>query len=97
MTDKERALYDAILHLKTVQECSMFFRDLCTPTEITAMTDRFRVARLLDQGKLSYRDIQEQTKVSLATITRVARFLTQEVYQGYRLIFDRLKHKGLKS
>lgn len=87
----ETALFEAILQLKTPEECDLFFRDLCTPAEINAMSERWRVARLLDAGELSYREIHDKTGVSLATIGRVARFLSQEAYQGYRLIIDRLK------
>lgn len=90
-------LYQSILKLKSIKECESFFRDLCTPQEITAMADRLLVAKLLDQENLSYREIHQKTGVSLATIGRVARFLTQENYQGYRLVLDRLniqKDKG---
>ncbi len=91
MKPEETALYQAILALKCEEECAAFFQDLCTPTEIVAMAERWRVARLLDEQKLSYREIHDRTGVSLATIGRVARFLTQETYRGYRLVLDRLK------
>lgn len=88
----EESLYLGILHLKSVKDCLAFFHDLCTPAEIKALVERFKVAKLLDEKKLSYREIQEKTGVSLATIGRVARFLTQENYHGYRLVLDRLKN-----
>lgn len=91
MSIEEKLLYQGVLKLKTADECASFFHDLCTPAELTAMSERFRVAKLLDEQKLSYREIHQQTGVSLATIGRVARFLTQEAYQGYRLVLDRLK------
>lgn len=90
MIEEERNLYSAVLHLKTVEECRSFFHDLCTPAEIKAITERFRVATLLDEKQLSYREIHDKTGVSLATIGRVARFLKQETYHGYRLILDRI-------
>ena len=86
----ETSLYQAILQLKTPKESAAFFLDHCTPAVITAMCERWKVAQLLDQKQLSYREIHQKTKVSLATIGRVARFLTQESYKGYRLILDRL-------
>jgi uncharacterized protein YerC len=46
---------------------------------------------LLEEGQSSYRDIHDQTGVSVTTIGRVARFLQQENFQGYKLIIDRLK------
>ena len=90
----EADLYRAILQLKTIEECSSFFHDLCTPAELNAMSERWRVAKLLNEHGYSYREIHEKTGVSLATIGRVARFLTQETYQGYQLVLDRLKNLG---
>ena len=52
----ERALFTAILALRSVEECRSFFRDLCTPTELQAMADRWAVVELLERG-LPYRDI----------------------------------------
>ena len=89
MDNSELQLYQAILSLRNIEECQAFFKDLCTPKEIRDLKDRLLVARLLHQGNLSYREISSQTKVSLATITRVARFLTQETYQGYKMILNR--------
>lgn len=89
----ETALYAALLNLKTQGECASFIHDLCTPAEIKAMSERFRVAQLLDEKQLSYREIHDKTGASLATIGRVARFLTQETYQGYRLVLDRMRGK----
>lgn len=85
------ALYNAILQLSTVEECEAFFEDLCTPAEIDALKERWLIARLLDAGRISYRDISARTGASTTTIGRVARFLTQESNKGYRLILDRLK------
>lgn len=96
MIKTEKSLYQAMLTLKTVEECTAFFNDLCTPAEITAMTERWQVALLLDdeKEKRSYRVIHEETGVSLATIVRVARFLSKEAHQGYRLVLDRLRKKS---
>ncbi len=70
----ERSLYQAILTLKSADECRAFFRDLCTPAELQALTDRWAVAvRLQDQ--VPYREVQRETGVSVTTIGRVARYL----------------------
>ena len=84
-------LIEALLALKNADECRRFLLDICTPKEISDLADRWTIARLLDEGKLSYREIHTQTGVSVTTIGRVARFLQQENYQGYRLLIDRLK------
>lgn len=70
----ERNLYQAVLTLKTVEECRAFFRDLCTPAELEAMADRWTVVEWLQRG-LPYREIHKQTGVSVTTIARVARYV----------------------
>lgn len=84
-------LPDALLALRTRAEAEAFLTDLCTPTEIRALAERWRVAQMLDAGELSYREIAESAKTSTTTVTRVARFLKDMPYNGYRRILDRLK------
>ena len=71
----ERALYQAILTLKSPEESRAFFRDLCTPAELQALADRWAVVELLRQ-ELPYREIHRLTGVSVTTIGRVARYLS---------------------
>lgn len=85
------ALCQALLTLKTGEEMRRFLRDLTTPGELQALAERWRVARMLDEGGKSYRDISAETGVSTTTVTRVARFLSQEDHQGYRLVLDRTR------
>ncbi len=87
----EKDLFEALVALKNEKECHRFIYDLCTPKEIADMADRWLVARLLNEGELSYREIHQKTGVSVTTVGRVARFLEQENFQGYRLVLDRLK------
>jgi len=89
----EADLFRAVLALETVDECRRFFKDITTPSELRALSERWHVAVLLDRGELSYREIHDATGVSTTTITRVARFLGQEANQGYRLVLDRVKGK----
>ena len=84
----ERALYKAILTLKSTDEVRAFFRDLCTPAELQAMADRWTVVSLLND-KLPYREIHRETGVSVTTIGRVARYL-QGGHGGYALAESRL-------
>ena len=67
-------LYDAILALRTVDECKAFFQDLCTVAELRAMEQRFDVARMLHAGKV-YTTILSETGASSATVSRVNRVL----------------------
>ena len=89
----EAALYDAIGMLETSDEIRRFMADLCTPGEIKAFAERWAIARLLDKGGDGYREIAAATQASTTTVARVARFLKQENYLGYRLILDRMKAK----
>jgi TrpR-related protein YerC/YecD len=84
-------LYAAFVALQNADEAARFFGDIFTPGELATLAERWRVARLLDGGGKTYREIAEETGASTATVTRVARFLLQENNQGYRLILDRLK------
>lgn len=71
----EERLFRAILALRSLDECRAFFHDLCTPAELQALKDRWAVAELLAEGRLTYRQIHDQTGVSVTTIGRVARYL----------------------
>lgn len=72
--EKNDKLYQAILLLKTEEECYRFFQDLCTIPELRSMEQRFEVASLLNKGMI-YSDILERTGASSATISRVNRSL----------------------
>ena len=87
------AVARAVLSLETLEEVKDFLNDLCTPAELRAFYERFKVARLLDEGQMSYREISEATGASTTTVTRVARFLREMPHQGYRLVIDRLNLK----
>lgn len=70
--ERSMALYETILKLKDLDECCRFFDDLCTPTELRSLEQRFDVAVYLQQG-LVYLDILDKTGASSATISRVRR------------------------
>lgn len=56
-----------------------FLIDLCTPAELRALSDRWRVVPLLKAGE-PYRVIYEKTGVSVTTVGRIAR--TIELGEG---------------
>jgi len=85
------ALAQALCALRTSDEARALLADLCTPTEVHSLAERWHVARLLDAGELTYREIHDATGVSTTTIVRVARFLRQEDNQGYRMLLDRTR------
>ena len=89
------ALFQAILTLRTTEECYAFFDDLCTVPEIKAMSQRFSVARMLDKGEI-YNEIVEETGASTATISRVNRALHYGS-DGYTHTIARLKENEKNS
>ena len=92
--DNKRAvseLFQTLCLLQDTGEMERFMRDLCTPQELLSLADRWQICKLLHAGTMSYCEISDQTKASLATITRVARFLKDEPYQGYSLVLKRKK------
>lgn len=80
-------LFKAVLKLKTVGECERFFRDLCTLSELKAMTERWQVAKMAND-KVPYRKIAAKTGASTATVTRVAHWL-HHGEGGYQLVLKR--------
>jgi len=89
-TAAEDALFRAVISLKTAAECRNFFRDLCTPAELQALVDRWQVVEYLQQD-LPYRKIHDLTGVSVTTIGRVARCLS-DGSGGYQTAIDRISH-----
>ncbi len=72
---RRRDMYDAILKLKSYEECCDFFDDLCTGKELEALEQRVEVAKMLTRNKV-YMDIMKETGASSATISRVKRMLS---------------------
>ena len=87
--DQYSMLYRAILSLTTLEDCHAFFQDLCTVSELRAMSQRLEVAQMLDEGMI-YNDILERTGASSATISRVNRAL-QYGAGGYKAVLPRLE------
>jgi TrpR-related protein YerC/YecD len=78
----ETGLCKALLSLQRTESIRAFLRDLCTPAELEALTDRWSVVPLLLEGR-TYREIHERTAVSITTIGRVARCINDGA-GGYR-------------
>lgn len=82
-------LSDALLSLQSRSEVEAFLADLCTPAELRAFAERWAVARLLATGDMPYREIAETLGASTTTVVRVARYLKDMPYGGYRMVLDR--------
>jgi TrpR-related protein YerC/YecD len=86
----EEDLYEALVALRDTRELRQFFDDLCTPAELQALVDRWQVVEFLQQD-LPYRKIHDLTGVSVTTIGRVARCLS-DGSGGYQTAMDRISH-----
>ncbi len=87
-TEDVDTLFEAVLCLKTKEECYTFFEDLATVNEILSLSQRFEVATMLREKK-TYQEIAGKTGASTATISRVNRSL---VYgnDGYEMVLTRM-------
>ena len=83
-------LFKAILTLETEEDCYRFFEDICTINEIHAIAQRLQVAKLLSE-KRTYNEIEEATKASTATISRINKCLIYGA-EGYKTVLDRMNN-----
>lgn len=90
-------LIDALMLLKTKDDMTKFLKDLCTPQELSTLQERWRVCQFLETKRYSYREIHTLTGASLTTIGRVARFLKDEPYQGYRFLLNKMNQNNQKE
>lgn len=81
-------LCEAVLSLQDKEECYQFFEDICTISELKAMSQRLEVAKMLRLGH-KYDDIVTRTGASTATISRVKRCLNYGA-DGYKTVLLRL-------
>jgi len=86
--DSLNDLIAALRAMRTAEELRAFLEDLCTPAELEAISDRWRVVPLLLKN-LPYRDIHDRTGVSVTTIGRIARCLGLGA-GGYRIAAERV-------
>ena len=85
------ALFDAILSLRTREECYNFFEDLCTVKEISDMAQRLEAAKMLLDGS-TYEQIVRAVEISTATISRINRCI-QYGSGGYRDVIEKVSAK----
>lgn len=81
-------LYEAVLALKSADECDKFFEDICTIQELETISQRLEVAGLIKEGK-SYSDISNETGASTATVCRVGKCIKYGS-GGYDIVLGRI-------
>lgn len=94
-TKETRDLLKTIVSLRSVDEAERFLRDLCTLSELEAMTHRWQAAQLVDRG-LPYHEVSKRTGASTTTVTRVAHWL-RHGEGGYRLMLDRRRRRPART
>ncbi len=86
------ALFDAILSLRTREDCYRFFSDLCTIKELGDMGQRLQAAKMLLDGR-TYEQIVKEVEISTATISRINRCI-QYGAGGYRSVLSQMEKTG---
>ena len=81
-------LYKVVSMIDSEEDARAFFDDICTPTEINALSQRLDVASRLKAGQ-SFNKISAETGASTATISRVSRCLSRGS-GGYRTALEKL-------
>ena len=88
-------LYKSIVSLETPAECKSFFEDICTTSELLAMSRRLKAAKMLSEGVV-YAEIAATTGLSTATISRVNHCLKYGS-EGYRKVIEQMKLEEKKA
>jgi TrpR-related protein YerC/YecD len=84
-----KELYEQILKLESMEECEKFFDDLCTITELDAMLQRIKAAKMLLEDK-TFQEVTKETKISSATLARVSKCVKYGD-GGYKQILEKKK------
>ncbi|MFV0520523.1 MAG: YerC/YecD family TrpR-related protein [Lachnospirales bacterium] len=87
-------LANMILLIDNEEECKNFFKDLLSTAELESITQRVKIAHMLQNGK-KYSEITEETKASTTTISRVNKVLSQDNNMFYYML-KKLKRKEQK-
>ncbi len=82
-------LYKAISMIESVDECRLFFEDLCSIVELQTFAQRLEVAQLLLKGN-SYLDVNQLTGASTTTISRIGKCINYGD-GGYKTVIEKLE------
>ena len=96
LNKNSKELFRALSSIENEDDMAIFCRDLMTEAEIDAFSCRWQVALLLSKGE-SQRNASEKTGVSIATVTRVNRWLNRGMGGYKKLINSTKKIQNLHS
>lgn len=86
---KSNELFKTLVKLKTVKTVQNFIRDLLTVREIKELSNRWRGAKMLEEGRTFF-EIEKETGLSPNTIARINKF-RKDGYGGYESMLKRNK------
>ncbi|OHA70417.1 MAG: hypothetical protein A3D64_02355 [Candidatus Wildermuthbacteria bacterium RIFCSPHIGHO2_02_FULL_49_9] len=86
---------EVLARLRTPEEVLPFLADLLSKNEVTTLTKRLQIARLLLEGK-DYRTIEKNLRTSHGTIAKIAAWLADSG-EGFRLAAERIPKKQRKN
>lgn len=84
-------LINSFKSIKSAKESAYFLQDILTANEIKNLAIRLRIAKLLLASE-KQRDISQELKVSIATVTKISTWLNQKG-EGFKQIISRLPFK----
>lgn len=93
--EQESLLFDlvnAIVQAKSINDSVLLLQDLLTKSEITTLSKRLRIAKLLIKG-FTYEEIQKNLSTSHSTIAKIAAWLTERG-EGFRKIVHKLPEES---
>src|SRR3989344_7495558 len=88
-------LIEAFANCKTIKDAAMFAQDLLTESELSFLSRRLRIAKLLLQNK-TYGEIQDVLHVSQTTVAKIAFWLNHRG-EGFRKMIKKLPNKQAKN
>ncbi len=62
-------LYELLTLVETPKEAALLLHELLTPQELTQISERWQLVKMLDKG-VTQREIAEKLNLSIATVTR---------------------------
>ncbi len=92
LNNNSKELFKALSIINDAKDMANFCRDLMTEKEIEALSGRWQVAKLLNQG-ISQREASKKTGVSITTVTRVNQWLERGL-GGYKKTITRVNQNS---
>lgn len=83
--------YSVVASLETMDDVKIFFKDLLTLSEVTMISRRIQVAKMLLDGQ-THDDIKKALRVGFTTISNVERWLNNG-FGGYKKILEEYRKK----